>query len=56
VQNNKYFSARWLNLLIIRKMMAEEFECGCDRSCVISLRGPYKDGSAKVNDREAGSK
>ena len=26
---SKYFSARWFNLLIFRKMMAEEFECGC---------------------------
>lgn len=53
---SKYFSARWFNLLIFRKMMAEEFECGCYKDYVFSQGGSCKDGRGKVNVWEAGSK
>ena len=52
----KYFSARWFNILIFRKMMAEEFEYGCNRRCVTSQGDHRKDGRGKVNDWEAGTK
>lgn len=44
------------NLLIFRKMMAEEFECGCYWGSVTSQGSPCKDGRGKVNNWEAGPK
>ena len=56
MQNNKYFSAMWFNLLIFRKMMAEEFQYDCYWGDVASQGSPCKDGRRKVNYWEAGPK
>ena len=39
----------WLNLLIFKKMMAEEFEYGCYRGPVTSQGSPSKDVRGKVH-------
>jgi len=49
LQKNKYFSARWFNLLIFRKMMAVEFECGYYWGAITYQGSPCKDGVGKVH-------